>query len=113
MRAPKYFRNHVPTGHKKDGKRDARFAPGTKITCKHAVRAYYSDYAGMPTIPFEPGTVATVVAIAPKVRIAGDDPLIYDQSDEFIVADFYSPVTRKLERVSLNFVNARRVPDGG
>lgn len=83
-----------------------QFKTGDKVTCKHAVEAYYSKYAGNPEILFEPGTPAVIASITPKVRIAVFDPLRYDGRDEFIVADFYSITTNKTERVGINFCNA-------
>lgn len=83
--------------------------PGDKVTCKHAVEAYYSNYGGNPVLNFTPGTVAVVASIAPKVRIVKpkDDPR-YDGRDEFVVAD-YTDERGQTQRVGLNFCNVQKL----
>jgi hypothetical protein len=81
------------------------FKVGDKVTCKTAVPAYYSDYGGNPKMMFIPGTVGTVVCIAPKVRIIRHGPQ-HDSKEEMLVVDYDCPVTGKLQRTSLNLCNA-------
>jgi len=81
---------------------------GEQITCLFAVPAYYSGYAGNPVWMFEPGTIARVHCVAPKVRIV-DDPPVRDCLDELVVADYEDPVTGQTRRVSLNFCNIRKL----
>ena len=78
---------------------------GRLITVKHAVPAYYSEYAGRPKMIFKPGMVAMVHAVAPKVRRVVRGPQ-HDRKLEFIVADYTAPETGKTERVSVHFCNA-------
>lgn len=86
--------------------RDAK--PGMRVTCKYAVPAYYSKYAGNPEMLFRPGMIGIVASITPKVRIIGDPPT-HDKNPMFLVVDYAAPETGKTERVGLNFCNAREV----
>ena len=87
------------------------FKPGDQVTCKHKVHAYYSGYAGNPSILFTPGMVGEVVDVAPKVRII---PQQYRYSWEdghhsFLSVKFFCTVTKKTQRVNLNYCNAVKV----
>lgn len=72
------------------------------------MEAYYSGYAGNPKWVFEPGMVATVVCISPKVRIVHDPPRT-DGSDERVVIDYVDPADGEKRRASLNFCNTVRL----
>jgi len=37
------------------------YKKGDKVTCKHSVEAYYSNYGGNPFCEFEPGDIGTIV----------------------------------------------------
>jgi len=93
----------------------ARPRPGDKVTCKHAEHAYYSAYGGNPAIVFQPGMVATVYSVPPKVSITQweRDPLRYDRSPYFLCCDYEAPETGKTERVGLDYVNCTLVERGG
>jgi hypothetical protein len=81
------------------------FKPGDKVACKIEVPAYYSEYGSNPKMTFKPGMVATVVCIAPKVRIITCGPE-HDSKNTMLVVDYDCPVTRKVQRTSLNLCNA-------
>lgn len=85
------------------------YTPGTRVTCLHAVEAYYSDYGGNPKFVFSPGMEGVVASIAPKVRLMGEPP-IYDRRDEFVVVDYKD--NGETRRVGLNFCNIKRVENG-
>lgn len=80
---------------------------GSIVTCRHAVPAYYSEYAGLPKMEFLPGMRGEVKAIAPKVCIKASDKT-HDSKDTFLVVDFYHPECGE-QRVGLNFCNAKRL----
>ena len=82
--------------------------PGRAITVKHAVPSYYSGYAGRPSCIFKPGMVAIVHCITLKVCVVGEGP-VHDRKQEFIVADFVHPDTGAMERVGIDFCNAKAI----
>lgn len=84
-----------------------KWGEGDLVTCLHRVPAYGSGRGGRPEIWFRPGMTGRVAHVAPKVRIAGEPP-IHDRREEFLVVDFFCEETGRMERVGLNFCNARR-----
>ncbi|KKM81723.1 hypothetical protein LCGC14_1326860 [marine sediment metagenome] len=81
---------------------------GDRVTCIVSKEAYYSDYNGSPVVTFAPGMVGIVADFAAKVRIVSGPGM--DREDTFVVVDFDCPVTRKQQRVSLNFCNVKIMP---
>ena len=92
--------------------------PGEKVTCKHAVEAYYSDYGVNKgkKIEFKPGMIGIIAAIAPKVTrpmpfgpVYGGEPVSkdprFDRKTTFLVVDYVVPEHGE-QRVGLNFCNA-------
>jgi len=79
--------------------------------CLIAERAYYSGYAGNPEMIFKPGMVGTVGAVVPKVRRVRRKYLnpAYDNRPYFLAVDYDCPVTKQVQRVALNFCNAKKV----
>lgn len=83
---------------------------GDKVTCKHELPAYYSNYGGNGHLIFKPGMVGTVKSIAPKVCLVkkGNTNPCWDRKDEFLVVD-YQDETNVTRRVGLDFCNAKVV----
>ena len=75
------------------------------VTCSIAVHAYYSNYGPNPEIIFRPGMVGRVRSVAPKVRIVKGPG--NDGKRDFLVVDFWCPLTGRTECVGLNFCNAK------
>lgn len=86
-----------------------KFKPGDAVTCLHELEAYGSDYGPNKgtKIVFKPGDQGVVISIAPKVRIVKvpGDPR-FDGKDEFLVVD-YQDSQGKVQRVGLDFCNAK------
>lgn len=81
-----------------------------RVTCKHEVEAYYSNYGGLPKLIFKPGMKAYVKSITPKVRISGQQPT-NDTKEYFLVCDYFAPETNSFQRVGLNFCNVSKIKD--
>jgi len=81
---------------------------GDKVTCKHELPAYYSNYGGNGHLIFKPGMIGTVAAIAPKVCLVkkGNVNPRWDRVADFLVVDYQDEigVTR---RVGLDYCNAK------
>lgn len=93
-------------------KRAKKIKVGDKVTCLHAVKAYYSDYGVNKgnVIWFKPGMVGTVSQIAPKTFALNPnnrDPR-YDYCHDFVVVDFMDDQGNQ-QRVGLNFCNLKRL----
>ena len=81
--------------------------PGDRVTCLLPEPAYYSGYGGRPEMIFRPGMVGTVKSVAPKVCIVSGPGR--DRRPDFLVVDYEAPETGKVERVGLNYANAKKV----
>ena len=85
---------------------------GDVVTCKHAVKSYYSDYGPNPKIVFEPGMIGVVRSITPKVcKLPKKDRQGHPELDgknDFLVVDYCDDDTVS-HSVGLNFCNAVKV----
>lgn len=79
---------------------------GDMVTCKEAVPAFYSKYAGNPEVVFRPGMIGTVGAI--------DVPAVTGPEATYTCVDFKGPASMStppntLWRVALSKDNISRV----
>jgi hypothetical protein len=80
---------------------------GDKVTC------LYEVWSNDEQARFSPGTVGTVIAIAPKVLILKyADPRYYDQCPDFVVVEF-ADRDGKRRICGLNFVNVHVIERAG
>lgn len=95
--------------NKTRGLRQDQVKVGDKVRVIDTQTAYYSEYAGNPRIELTPDIIGTVAAV--RVPYVSHEPHHDHKFDEFVVVDFISLVTGRMERAGVDYGNLQKVED--